>query len=120
MNKDSSIRLREQGIVLLRNVFATEILGRLKTAAERFFEEIGRERAQPAHYRYNRFSNSVLLTALADFGIGDEEELRAPLSAPGLGRLFSEAMGPAWMCSMEQSWVRKKFAPELAPASGYH
>jgi hypothetical protein len=33
MNKDSSIRLREQGIVLLTGVFDTDMLTRLKAAA---------------------------------------------------------------------------------------
>ena len=120
MGGDLSIRLREQGIVLLRDVFDTDILTRLKTAADGFFQAIGPEGGLPAHYQYNRFSNSVLLPALLDFGSGSWEELLAPLSAPGLGPMFSEAMGPAWTCNREQSWVRKKFAPQLAPASGYH
>lgn len=120
MTDDLSIRLRQEGIVVLRNVFATDCLTRLKMAADRFFQAIEPERSLPAHYRYNRFSNSVLLTALVDFGSDSGEELLAPLSAPGLGRLFSEMMGSAWTCNLEQSWVRKKFAPHLAPASEYH
>jgi hypothetical protein len=51
-----------------------------------------------------------------DFGC---VELVKPLDAPGLVALFSEAMGCAWTCKMEQSWVRKKFAPMHAPASMY-
>jgi hypothetical protein len=92
----------------------------LSAAADQFFHAIGPEKPFPERYRYNRFSNSVLLTALADFGGGNTKELSAPLSAPGLGPLFSDAMGPGWTCNMEQTWVRKKFAPHLAPASGYY
>jgi hypothetical protein len=120
MNADLTIQLREQGVVLLRGVFAAESLAGLKTAAEGFFQAIKAEGSLPEHYRYNRFSNSVLLTALVDFGAESVEELLAPLSAPGLGELFSEAMGPAWTCNLEQSWVRKKFAPQLVPDSRYH
>ena len=114
---DLSIQLQKQGIVLLRDVFRTDSLNRLKAAAERFFQATGPERSLPEQYRYNRFSNSVLLTALVDFGCGSREELLAPLSAPGLGQLISEAMGAAWTCNMEQSWVRKKLA--LRPACAF-
>jgi Phytanoyl-CoA dioxygenase (PhyH) len=117
---DLSIQLRERGIVLLRDAFRTDSLTRLKAAAERFYQAIGTERSLPEHYRYNRFSNSVLLTALMDFGCDGSEELWAPLSAPGLVQLFTEAMGTAWSCSREQSWVRKKLAPGQAAPSGYH
>jgi hypothetical protein len=120
MNADLTIQLREQGVVLLRDVFAAESLTGLKTAAERFFQAIEAEGSPPEHYRYNRFSNSALLTALVDFGGGSVEELLSPLSAPGLGELFLEAMGPGWTCNLEQSWVRKKFAPRLVPGSRYH
>jgi hypothetical protein len=117
---DLSIQLRERGIVLLRDVFRTDSLNRLKTAAERFFQAIGPERSLSEQYRYNRFSNSVLVTALMDFGCCSSEELWAPLSAPGLWQLFTEVMGTAWSCNREQSWVRKKLAPGRAADSGYH
>jgi hypothetical protein len=120
MTDDLSIQLRERGIVLLKGVFATDSLTRLKESADRFFQATGPERSLPGQYRYNRFSNSVLLTALTGFGCGNREELLAPLSAPGLGQLFSEAIGVAWTCNMEQSWVRKKLAPGRATPSGYH
>jgi len=55
-----------------------------------------------------------------EFGCNDMQELLTPLSAPGLESLFSEAMGREWTCKVEQSWVRKKFAPVRAPASEYH
>jgi len=54
-----------------------------------------------------------------DFGCGSEE-LVAPLSAAGLDRLFSQAMEGEWTCRMEQSWVRKKFAPPQVPDAHYH
>jgi hypothetical protein len=117
---DSSVQLREQGIVLLRDVFRTDSLTRLKESADRFFQGIGPEGSLPEHYQYNRFSNSALLTALMDFDCGGSEALWAALSAPGLGRLFSEAMGAGWSCNREQSWVRKKPAPGGAAPSGYH
>jgi hypothetical protein len=117
---DLSIQLRERGIILLRDVFRTDSLNPLKTAAERFFQAIGPERSLPEQYRYNHFSNSVLVTALMDFGCDSREELWAPLSAPGLRQLFSEAMGAVWSCNREQSWVRKKLAPGRAAPSGYH
>ena len=117
---DSATQLREHGIALLRDVFAKSSLTSLKEAAARCFEAIRLERSLPEHYRLNRFSHSVLLTALMDFGCGGSEELVAPLSAPGLEQLFSETMGSKWTCDMEQSWVRKKFAPLQAPAPEYH
>jgi hypothetical protein len=117
---DPATELRELGVVLLRDVFAKDSLNRLKAAAERFFEAANREELFPNRYQFNRFSNSFLLTALMDFGCASEEELLAPLSAPALEDLFSAAMGRAWTCNMEQSWVRKKFAPSKAPARQYH
>jgi hypothetical protein len=120
MTDDLSSQLRERGVVLLRDVFDSDSLTQLKTAADRFFQAMGPERSLPERYRYNRFSNSVLLTALADFGCGNGEALQAPLSAPVLRQIFSEATGPAWTCNMEQSWVRKKFAPRLAPNLGHN
>ena len=117
---DSATQLREQGIALLRDVFAKGSLTRLREAATRCFEAIRTERSLPERYQFSRFSHSVLLTALLDFGCGGSEELMAPLSAPGLEQLFSEAMGCEWTCNMEQSWVRKKFAPLQAPAPEYH
>ena len=116
---DPATQLREQGIALLRDVFAKDSLTKLKEAAAWCFEAIRTERPLPEHYQFSRFSHSLLLTALTDFGCGSEE-LVAPLSAPGLEQLFSEAMGCEWTCNMEQSWVRKKFAPLQAPAPEYH
>jgi len=55
-----------------------------------------------------------------DLGCDSLEELVAPLSAPGLGQLFLEATGCEWICSMEQSWVRKKFTPLQVPGPQYH
>ncbi len=117
---DLSIQLRERGIVLLRDAFRTDSLNGLKTAAERFYQAIETERSLPEQYGYNRFSNSALLTAIMDFGCVSSEELWAPLSAPGLGQLFTEAMGTGWSCSREQSWVRRKLAPGRAAPPGYH
>jgi hypothetical protein len=114
-----AIELREEGTALLHDVFPKDSLTRLKDAAARCFEAIGTEGSAPSHYRFNRFSHSVLLTALMDFGV-DSQELVAPLSVAGLDQLFSEAMGCDWTCGMEQSWVRKKFTPQQAPGREYH
>ncbi len=121
MATDDPLRqLREQGVALLSDVFAKDSLTRLKEAAARCFEAIAAEGAVHQRYGFNRSSHSVRLTALMDFGCGGAEELLAPLSASGLEDLFAEAMGSEWTCNMEHSWVRKKFAPLLAPACGYH
>jgi hypothetical protein len=116
---ETAAELREQGIVLLRDVFQKEALLRLKQAAERCFEALGQAQSPPDQYRFNRFSHSLLLTALRDFGVS-EEELLGPLSVPGLGIFFSAAMGRPCVCNLEQSWLRKKFAPRNALAAGYH
>jgi len=118
---DCAAQLRERGVALLRNVFAPDSLTSLRRATARCFEAVEAEetaRSLAERFRFNRFSHSVLLSALADFGC-DSEELTAPLSAPGLGSLFSEALGCEWACRMEHSWVRKKFAPLHAPAAEY-
>jgi hypothetical protein len=117
---DSAAELRESGVALLRGAFATDVLTRFREAAVRCFEAVVAERPLPERYRFNRFSHSVLLTALTDFGFDGPGELLMPLSAPGLGSLFSEALGSEWACRMEHSWVRKKFAPLQAPGGGYH
>src|SRR5260370_41098225 len=93
---DSSRQLREQGIALLRNVFAKGTLTRLNEAADRCFQAIATEKPLPERYRFSRSSHSVLLTALLDFGCAGAEDLMAPLFATGLVQLFSEAMGDAW------------------------
>jgi len=116
---DWATQLREDGVVLLRGVFATPALASLKEAAVWCFEAVETDEPRPQRYRFNRFSHSVLLTVLMNFGC-DAEALVEPLSAPGIGSLFSEAMECEWTCNMEQSWLRKKFAPVRAPAREYH
>jgi len=117
---DSARELHEQGVVLLRNVFPKDSVLKLKAAAIRCFEAIGSGRSLPEHYRFNRSSHSVLLTALLDFGCVGMEELVGPIFVAGLDQLFTEAMGCEWVCSMEQSWVRKKFTPSQVPGPQYH
>jgi len=117
---DPATQLRERGLALLRDAFPKDSLTGLKDAAARCFEAIVAGKPFPEQYHFNRYSHSVLLTALTDFGGGGSEQLAAPLSASGLDQLFSEAMGCEWACHMEQSWVRKKFAPLQAPGPEYH
>jgi hypothetical protein len=116
---DSAARLREDGVALLRGAFATEALVALKEAAERCFAAVGAGRPLPECYRFNPFSHSVLLGALIDFGC-PVADLTAPLAVPGLRPVFSDSMGCDWVCNMEQSWVRKKFAPNRAPSREYY
>ena len=112
----SADQLLEHGVVLLCDVFAMDSLARLRESAGGCFEAVESDSAFAECYKFNSFSHSVPLAALMDFGC---EELTQPLSAPGLEVLFSTAMGCAWTCNLEQSWVRKKFAPMNAPASMY-
>jgi hypothetical protein len=114
---DHEAALRETGVALLCGVFAHNSLDRLKAAAEGCFEAVETDGSLAERYRFNRFSHSVALSALAEFDC-DSKELTSPLAAPGLSELFAEAIGSAWVCRMEHSWVRKKFAPQQAP--GYH
>ena len=120
MSKRAANQLRKQGVALLRDVFPPGSMTRLQEAAARCFEALATDQPLAHHYRFNRFSHSVLLTSLMDFGCGSPEELVTPLSAEGLGQLFSEAVGGQWTCRMDQSWVRKKFAPGQAPSLEYH
>jgi hypothetical protein len=117
---DPATQLREEGVALLRNAFAKESLTNLNEAAQRCFEAISQQSPPAGRYRFNGISNSLLLTALVDFGCTDAGELVAPLSTPGLEQLFTAAMGCPWTCNMEQSWLRKKFAPHQAPSPQYH
>jgi hypothetical protein len=117
---DAPKQLREQGAILLKGAFEKSTLIRLKEASEQCFQAIAAERPLPEHYGFSRSSHSVLLRALLDFGCQGMEQLMAPLSAPALEPLFSKAVGPKWICKMEHSWARKKFAPHQAPAAGYH
>jgi hypothetical protein len=117
---DASRQLREQGIVLLKGIFAAASLVRLNEAAARCFGAIATGRSLPDHYQFSQSSHSVNIKALSDFGLDDAEELVAPLCAPGLEPLLSEAMGCKWICNVEQAWLRKKFAPHLAPSARYH
>ena len=105
---------------MLRNVFADGSLLRLKDAATRCFQAIESGQPFPQSHQFIRFSHSVLLTALLDYGCAAPEKLTEPLSVPGLSQLFLEALGGEWTCTMKNSWVRKKFAPAHAPAALYH
>ena len=122
--EDAARQLREDGIAPLRGIFPRDCLSRFRVAAARCFAEAEAGRPLPERYRFNRFSHSMLLAGLADSECAGSyvgpEELLAPLAAPGLAALFSEAMGCGWTCNLEHSWVRKKFAPGRAPAAGYH
>ncbi len=118
MNRTAS-DLREFGVALLRGCVRTDSLVSLAAAAARCFDSIRTGHPVPPRYRFNIFSHSLLLASLTDFGCGPGD-LTAPLSAPGLDDLFAMAADDKWTCSLEQSWVRKKFAPANIPDRRYH
>ena len=111
-------QLQKRGVTLLRNVFPTDSLTRLKEAATRCFDATETQTSIPEHYHFSPFSHSVVLTALADFGC-NSEHLLSPLAAPGLEQLFSQTIGAKWTCKLEHSWVRKKFPPLKTPSPAY-
>jgi hypothetical protein len=115
-------QLLERGVAVLPGAFAAEMLAGLRDAAARCFEAVETNGPLAARLGFNRFSHSVPLRALGEFGCC-EDGLLAPLSVPGLEGLFSEAFGYKWKCRPEQSWVRKKFAPVHDPGGhpqGWH
>lgn len=111
---DPATQLRECSIALLPRALPLPLLTRLHDAARRCFESPA---ALPPQHRFNPFSHSVLLTALADFGCA-LEDLQAPLT-PALHPLFAQALGGPWTCCLDHSWLRKKFAPCHAPDPRY-
>lgn len=117
---EAKMGLRQHGVVLLRKVFAKNALICLRQAAGRCYAALDQGRPLPERYRFNRISNSLLLTALLDFGCTGAEDLVAPLSSPQLEPLFTAGIDGAWACHMEQSWLRKKFAPHQTPFPDYH
>lgn len=112
-------RLQDEGVVLLRSSFLLDLLTRLRESASRCFAAIEAQAVIPQHYRYSPHAHSVVLTALLDFEFESEADLTAPLSAKGLNEMFSGVVGGGWRCRLENSWVRKKFAPRNAPKAGY-
>ena len=118
--KNLSTELLGQGMVHLKDWFKTETLDNFKAAADKCFEAVETEPTLAERFGFNRFSHSVPSTALLDFGVASTNELMAPLSTPGLAGLVSEALGCDWQCNLDQSWVRKKFAPKHTPSPHYH
>ena len=108
--------LREKGVVVLPGVFPFEILMSLKGAAEICFEAIARDEVDAKKYRFTPFSYSVVIEALREFGSGDIAGL---VRSTGIERLVAEVMGEEIECRLEESWVRKRFAPCNAPRQ-YH
>jgi Phytanoyl-CoA dioxygenase (PhyH) len=113
-------QLRKEGVVLLRNFFPREPLMRLRDAAIRCFAAIESGRPVPEHFRFSPQAHSVVLPALLEFAVGNEETVLEPLSSDGPDEMFSAAVDGHWRCMLEHSWARKKFAPRNAPGPGYH
>jgi len=112
--------LEKQGVVVLRNFFAGAALSLLRDAAVRCFQSIGATSSLPDTYRFSVSSNSLLMTGLLDFGCDSEDDLLAPLASPELERLFTQSFNRPWVCNLEQSWLRKKFAPAHVRDREYH
>jgi len=95
--------LRSKGVVLLKGVFAVEVLLRLKHACS----------AQP---KLNEpFSYSISVAELVDSAAWTHSEALAPLNAGGLAEILEESLSEAVECRLEQSFVRRRFAPRNAP-----
>ena len=106
------------GFAVLHSWFAMDVLLAIQAASERCFEAVERDASIAERCGLNRYSHSVPLAALAEFGF--DGELTVLLNAAGLDDLIEAAVGAGWVCRMEHCWVRKKFAPRNAPASRYH
>ncbi len=104
---------------MLRDVFSKDLLTRLNDRSAQCFSAIATDKSLAERYHFNPFSHSVPLSALLDFGYANWEELVEPLLVAGLDRLFSRVIGCEWTWSMEQSWLRKKFAPCQVPNPQY-
>lgn len=102
-------------MALCRGALPLDSLALVRDAAARCFAAIETGQPLPGHYRYNRFSHSVLLPALLDFGCDSSLQLLAPLTESGLDLSLSDVVGCGLVPSMEESWVRKKDAPRHAP-----
>jgi hypothetical protein len=105
--------LHEQGVVVLRGVFPKDVLTPLRRSAEACFDTI--EASEANAYGFTPFSYSVILPALLEFGAGSREQLLAPVTASGFNDLLAEVLDAPAACNLEQSWVRKRFAPSNAP-----
>ena len=117
---EAATQLRDQGTALLRDVFSKDLLTTLNDRSAQCFRAIATDKSLAERYHFNPFSHSVPLSALLDFGYANWEELVEPLFVAGLAPLFSRVMGCEWTWSMEQSWLRKKFAPCQVPNPQYH
>ncbi|MFC5860866.1 phytanoyl-CoA dioxygenase family protein [Acidicapsa dinghuensis] len=128
-SEEAAERLREDGVVLLRGVLPSSLVERFWHAAVSCFTAVEDRPTVAKHHRLNRFSNSLLIEALADASLVDsplpKEELIAPVTSPEPAALFSKALGGDWDCRLEHSWLRKKFAPGDSPdgrnvSQGWH
>ena len=105
----------EKGVVKLRGAFSLPRLQVLAAAASACFDAFESPGAVVApRYRFNPLSTAAILPSLLDFGCSEDEVL-APLSAAGLDELIRDALGGPATCKLDESWVRKRYAPSLAP-----
>lgn len=103
--------LKRFGVVLLRGLVSADTVQSLRSAAVACFEAIESSGTAPERYRFNRFSNSVLATALLDYRVSGVEDLIAPAVLAGMELVAPEILGCSAAWSREQSWVRKKHPP---------
>lgn len=126
---EAARQLREDGIVLLRSLLSSSLLERFRQAAVSCFAAVEARTAAAERHKFNQFSNSMQVAALADTCLTgshiSQEDLSAPLASPACAALFSQALGGGWSCRLDHSWLRKKFAPGNSPdrrdgSQGWH
>jgi hypothetical protein len=118
---DAVAQLREQGVIVVRNVFPKPALSHLRKSAEACFDALGKATTAAAgkRYHFTPFSHSVVLDALLDFGVDSHEELIAPCLAASVEGLIAAMKLGNYALDLRQAWVRKRYAPSTAPRH-YH
>ncbi|HEY3841448.1 MAG TPA: phytanoyl-CoA dioxygenase family protein [Bryobacteraceae bacterium] len=98
--------LQDYGVALWKAAVRPGALGRVRTSAEEAFTRVSS--TDPAPQGFTPFSWSLRVEA-----IPAHEELLAQLSC--LQPVFDQAMAAPVRCNLNESWVRKRFAPAHAP-----
>jgi hypothetical protein len=115
MVSSGTAELLEHGVAVLPGVFPKDLLLRLRASAEACFSAIesGAVPATGAGYRFTPFSYSVLVAALLEFG-ASREEIAGPARSVN-GEVVNGMLPETAVCHLDESWVRKRFAPSHAP-----
>lgn len=107
MNEELA-ELRRSGVVRLTGFVSPQSIAPLASAAERLYQAAP---SLPEHYRYSIYSHSAVVSALLDFGCS-LDELSTPFNT---FHHSSELLGGPASCRLDQSWVRRRYAPLHAP-----